>query len=680
MPTSLRLRDSSIFAVMLLAASLPAWAVDMPWIQPTAEELSMTSQPEVPGAAAVYLNRDEKTIDADHSYSIYVRLKVLTEKGKDYANVSLEYGSDSDGFSYSIQDLAGRTIHSDGSVIPFTGKPYQRLITKAQGSKVMEKVFSLPDVEVGSILEYRYKLQFEGEWLLSPTWYVQQDLFMRKGHFLWQATGDQVQDAARGKLSTGISWSSVLPSGAEIKRTKPKGFLADENGNNFELEVNDILPAPDEDYMPPIQSFTYRVNFYYAIDKSADEFWKNEGAAWAKGVEEFLAPPKKMQSVVETLVAANDTDTVKLQKIYAAIMAMDNTRFSRQRESSEDRAAGLKEIKTTQDIWKRKSGTDDQLTDLFVTLARAAGLKAYVMKVTSRKSNIFSPDWLTLSQLDDNLAIVVLDGQEKFFDPGQRYCPFGQVAWIHTGVEGLRETDGGKTAIASTPLPPYINSQTQRVADVTMDASGAAVGTVKITWLGAPALEWRQQALREDEGAMKRAMREWLEGIIPGGLEPEITTVQNLDDYEKPLIANFNVHGPLATVTAKRLILPGEFFEANSKPLFPHPTRSIAIYFEYAGRVVDAARVKFPEDMQPELVPKEDSFTLQRLAGYHDTAEVQPNWVLMRRTYDLGTVFFLPKDYADVRSFYSKLAEADQQPIVLLTAGAAAKSGNGQNH
>jgi len=183
----------------------------------------MTAEPKAPGAAAVYLYREETTIDADHTYSIYVRLKVLTEKGKDYANVSVQYGSQSDGFSYSIESLAGRTVHSDGTVIPFTGKPYQRLIEKTHGSKTMEKAFTLPSVEVGSILEYRYKLHFGGNWLVAPTWTVQQDLFMRKGYFLWKATVERVSDSASHKLSKGISWTHTLPEGIEVKRATSKG-------------------------------------------------------------------------------------------------------------------------------------------------------------------------------------------------------------------------------------------------------------------------------------------------------------------------------------------------------------------------------------------------------------------------------------------------------------------------
>jgi hypothetical protein len=91
------------------------------WTAPTPEELSMTSQPQAPGAAAVYLYREEKTDDPDQTYSEYVRLKILTEGGKDLANVELKYISE--GYTnYSVDNIAGRTIHPDGTVIPFSGK------------------------------------------------------------------------------------------------------------------------------------------------------------------------------------------------------------------------------------------------------------------------------------------------------------------------------------------------------------------------------------------------------------------------------------------------------------------------------------------------------------------------------------------------------------------------------
>src|SRR5215469_16295045 len=108
----LRLSLLSAFAVL----ASPVARADQQWTQPTPEELSMTSQKEVPGAAAVYLYREETTDDKLHMFSIYTRLKVLTELGKEYGNVELSFARVSDGSGFTVEDVQGRTIHPDGTI------------------------------------------------------------------------------------------------------------------------------------------------------------------------------------------------------------------------------------------------------------------------------------------------------------------------------------------------------------------------------------------------------------------------------------------------------------------------------------------------------------------------------------------------------------------------------------
>src|ERR1700726_4490987 len=87
-------------------------------IKPTPEELQMTAEPAAPGAAAIYLLRDERADDKLHVHTTYVRLKILNDKGKQYADQEISY----EGGQFSTFGIEGRTIHSDGTVIPFTGK------------------------------------------------------------------------------------------------------------------------------------------------------------------------------------------------------------------------------------------------------------------------------------------------------------------------------------------------------------------------------------------------------------------------------------------------------------------------------------------------------------------------------------------------------------------------------
>ncbi len=261
----------------------------------------MTLQPEVPGAAAVYLYREESTEDRSHMFSIYVRLKVLTDTGKDFGNVELRYARfhDDTGFSgYSIEDIQGRTIHPDGTIIPFTGKPFEKLIEKTHGAKVMAKVFTMPDVTIGSILEYRYKLHYDDEFFDSPSWFLQSELFTRKAHYAWLPVNLKsiMLVNSRDEAADKIAWSSILPHGSQVVQTRTL------QGEKIELNLQNIPPAPNEDFMPPIRSLTYRVLFYYTAYHSPDEFWKNEGKFWTKKQDKFIGPGPTVEAAAKDIV------------------------------------------------------------------------------------------------------------------------------------------------------------------------------------------------------------------------------------------------------------------------------------------------------------------------------------------------------------------------------------------
>ncbi len=79
---------------LLMAA---AGSYGQQWTAPTAEELAMTSIAEVPGAPAVYLNRQQTTDDGLHMYSYYVRLKVLTDRARNTPTLSFPMSRESPG-------------------------------------------------------------------------------------------------------------------------------------------------------------------------------------------------------------------------------------------------------------------------------------------------------------------------------------------------------------------------------------------------------------------------------------------------------------------------------------------------------------------------------------------------------------------------------------------------------
>jgi hypothetical protein len=99
--------------------------------------------------------------------------------------------------------------------------------------------------------------------------------------------------------------------------------------------VHDIPPAPEEDFMPPINSCTYRVLFYYAAYRTSEEFWKNEGKYQSKSWDKFIGPGPVVKAAVNNVALPTDTPDQKLRKIYAAVMQLENTRFKRQQDGEQ---------------------------------------------------------------------------------------------------------------------------------------------------------------------------------------------------------------------------------------------------------------------------------------------------------------------------------------------------------
>ena len=662
MPHALHLlKRRSILAVLLLCGVyVPAAQAGGGWQQPTPEELKMTADPAAPDAAAIYLFREEITDDKLHMHSLYVRIKVLNERGKEYGDVQIPAY---EGRTFDITDVAGRTVQPDGTVVPFTGKPIEKMLMRSGGTKVMTKVFSLPDVQVGSILEYRYKLRYDNNVLLSPKWYIQQPIFVRRAHYHFVPSDSRyITDGEHGDAADRLVYAWVLDPGQTVK--------FDTTG--YDLVVNSVAPLPDEAYMPPLRGTSKRLLFYYTGAAKPEDYWKIQGKYWSRRVEHFSTPSNDLRATANQIVALGKTQEERLRLLYAAVMKLENTDFTREHSAAENKAEGLK-IKTADDIWKAKRGSGDELARLFLALARASGYKAYAMIVTDRDQNILMPSYLEWSQLDDEIAIVNLDGKEMFFDPGQRYCEFGKLHWKHTMSQGVRETEHG-TEIAATPSMSYKDTQVGRFADLTLSPEGELSGTVRITYTGAEALHWRQRALEVDAAELNREYDHSVEREFPQGVTVSIDHFIGLEDSDHALMAQMKPSGHLGAATGKRLLLPSAFFTSAQSDLFAHARRDNPVDLHYPVLERDSVVIALPPGLKAENVPKDAEIPLPQNADYAIQYKPKDGTYGYARRFILANTLYTAAEYPDLRGFYQKIKSKDEEQAVFSLAPATTAS------
>jgi len=421
--------------------------------------------------------------------------------------------------------------------------------------------------------------------------------------------------------------------------------------------------------MPPIRSFSYRVLFSYTPYNSGAEFWKARGKNWSKRADSFIGPNSNLTAATQAIIAGATTQDEKLHKIYAAVMALENTAYTREHDRQEDKAAGLGKVNNASDVLAHKRGNPTQLTYLFLGMARAAGMKAYAMMVPDRSEELFTQQWLSFEQFDDTIAIVNVDGKEKFFDPGKRYCEYGHLAWQDTLVQGLRQTDNG-TDFGMSSGESYMDNKTARVANLNMDAHNEISGKIDLTFTGSQALRWRQQALKGDKESLDHGLETMLEKMIPKTLEVKVKEIKNLTDYEHPLIVTYDVNGTLGTPTGKRLALPVDVFVAGEAAKFPHEKRELPVYFSFPESIQDATRINFPSTMAAEATPDAKQVGFNKVALYNINVAKDEKGVTTRRTFVFNDILVSTDKYADLRAFYNQIETKDQESVLLKAAPA----------
>ncbi|HEV2214676.1 MAG TPA: DUF3857 domain-containing protein [Terracidiphilus sp.] len=620
---------------------------------PTKDELQMTADPMAPGADAVYLNRMERTDDTMHYHTLYERIKVLTDKGKELATVHIPY----ERRASKVRGIEGRTIHPDGTIINMTTKPSDLMAVKAGDTQINTMVFTLPDVTVGSILEYRLDIQYEDNVVSSPDWIVQQPYFVHKAHYEFiPVQGYMDVTNGRGQV---LSRLMYMVRGADPSKVQ---HLV---SGKYVFDIENVPALPDDDWMPPLNGYRWRVQFYYTAFNSSADFWKDEGKYWAKYTNEFANPSKEIREVVNTIVAAGDTDDQKARKIYAAVQALENTDFTRAKSTQEMKAAKLKAVKDAQDVWKQESGSSDEIALTFVALARAAGLTVYPMQVVNRDDALMDASYLVPSQLDDYIALVKLNGKEIAVDPGEKMCPFGLLAWKHALAGGLRETDDG-TKLELSPAETFKQNTTERVADLTMDANGQLSGSVRYVLTGQEAMHWRQAALKNDPDEVKKEFNESVKPDLPDGVEAKLDHFLALDQYESNLMAVVNVKGSIGSVTGKRVFLPAQLFEARAKhPFVAEAKRTVPVDVHYPKSVVDQVTYTLPPGLTVESTVQPISLPWPNHALLRAVSKADGNKLEVVRVLVYNYTILEPMEYSDLRDFYEKVAKADSDQIVL---------------
>ncbi|HYA63700.1 MAG TPA: DUF3857 domain-containing protein [Candidatus Sulfotelmatobacter sp.] len=625
------------------------------WLPITPEELKMTSEPKAPGAPAIYLYRqvDRKDQGRANTEYNYVRIKILTEEGRKYANIEIPYVNQKVG----ISNIRARSVRQDGTIANFDGKVYEKVIEKRKGEKIKAKVFTVADVQVGSIVEYHFTYDFEDGYVFNSYWGVSDELFTKSAKFSLMPYE---------RFAVRWEWPAGLPEGTEPPKQGPDRIVR--------MSSQNVPAFETEDLMPPENELRFRVVFIYSEDTFESDpvkYWRKFGKKQNDRLESFLGKKKDLEAAAAQIVSPNDAPEVKLQKIYARVQQVRNLSYEPRKSEEEAKRDKQKKIENVADILKLGYGDGVDLTWLFLGLARAAGFEGYGAWVAPRSEYLFNEKRMNSGELAANVVLIKVGGKDRYFDPGSAFVPYGMLPWSETATRGLKLDKEGGSWI-QTPFPDSAESQIQRKAELKLDQQGTLEGTVKLTFTGLEAWSCRLQERNQDEEARKKYLEDELKGYVPASTEVELKNQPDWKSSDTPLVAEFHVRIPgWVSGAGKRALMPVGIFSAPEKHVFAHSNRVYPVYFNYPFQRNDEVTVELPAGWVVSSAPAaldQDA----KAAEYKLTVDDRKKSVRITRTVRCDLLVVPKESYSVLRTFYEAVRTGDDQQVVLQPGAVAA--------
>lgn len=651
-----------------LFASVSALASGDDWRPVTREELAMKTpkvDPDADAEAIFWEVRIDDSSDEDLSLQHYVRVKIFTERGREkYSKFDIPFTK-----GMKIKDVAARVTKPDGSSVEIQkGDIFEREIIKANGLKIKAKSFAIPNVESGVIVEYRYREVISDAGASGMRLKFQRDISVQNLSYYYKPYNKK----APNYQSFNFHDTAFVED--------QKGFWVASRENVPALKEEPQMP-PENQVVPWMLLQSVRVNITNASFGSLTISIKdpnNPANYWGSvGLEKaFLAkfmnkPDKEIKKVAEDVTAAASMPEEKLQKLYQYCQTeIKNTSFDT--TLTDEQRKKLPEIKSLNDVLKRKAASSQFVDMLFGAMANSLGFETRIALCADRSEMFFKPEMTNESFIHPAAIAVKVGNTWIFSNPGLSFLPYGSLVWYEQGVWALLVGEKG-FSWAKTPYSEFDTSVAKRTGKLKLMDDGTLEGEVRIEYAGqlglGRKLENYDKSTNKREEDFKAELKERMSTAEISDL-----VIENISDPNKPAVYAFKIRVPgYAQKTGKRLFLQPSFFEHGEASLFSSATRKYDVYFHYAWSEQDHITIDLPAgfalDNADAPAPITPEMT-ERICGENIKIAVTADGreLVFDRNFFFGggaSLLFPAQYYRPLKTLFDLIHQADDHTLTL---------------
>ena len=631
-----------LLSLFVLLFNTAIMAESQEWGKISNEELAMEGIEEDPEADAVILFNKCK-IQFTESFNLemfyHKRIKILTEAGKEYANVQIYAHRDDKIFNIEAicytQDGKKHELDDDN-------------VFEEKDNNLMKKKFTIPGVEIGSVIEYKYQIFSKYIGGLQP-WDFQEHDFTKYSEIMVY-------------LPYGFGYS-VLPINLTVDQFERKDEEV-RDPYNFEKKcprytwmVKDMPGIKKEPHMTAFYDYVARILFQLVSYKSPQvhltfaETWDDVAKDLWADYKGLIGQDGGTEDLTENLAAGLSDPVDQLEKIYDYVRLEIRT-IGRNSIWGE-------RITDPKKVLKTKEGSTNDKNILLLNMLKDAGIEAKPLLVSTRDNGLVNINWATAQQFDRIIAYVKLGDKILLLNCGEKYCPMGYLSPDYNMDIGFL-VDEERGSIINLK-PRSMKSRRDIETDATLTAEGQLEAKTHIEFEGTDGMAERH---RIDGKDLDEYLKKQLEEIHTGAMLDSFNYA-DVDSIKKPLVLDIYFHIPEYTEdTGSLIFFTVPLFTAEKKNVFVREKRSFPVDFNFEQTISEKVNLKLADCFQLNELPEKSKANMSALF-FNKIYFTGDNSIECNRSFKLNRTRFMPREYQKLRQIYEKMVNSDQDQIVI---------------
>jgi len=594
---------------------------------------------------------------------VKTKIKIYKKEGYELANQFVRY--------YIGGNVKESVLFRDAATYNLVNGKIEKSKLKSDGEfdeKVNKfwarKKIALPNVKVGSIIEFEYNLESDGVGSFED-WSFQKDIPVVFSQFKTIIPEYYIYNAMmRGSLSpqqeTKVNTKTVMLTSKERRSGLPSTFSNDqlsfkETVTTYTLE--NIPALKEEAFVNNIKNYTSSIEHELTVIQFPNEPIKSLSTTWEDLVKTIYDGVNFGSELNKTGYFDNDINAVlnglstRDEKLFA-IFNYVKSRMNWNEFYGYNCNDGVRKAYTD------KVGNVAEINLMLTAMFRYAGFEANPIILSSRGNgtslfpsrNAFD---YVISGVEVNGKIILFDATSKYALPN--ILPIRDLNWFGR----LIRKDGTSDQI---DLMPNFNSKEVINIIAGIDAEGKVSGKIRDQYFDYNAFIYRERNNKINNESLSERIEK-----SHAGLEVSDFNVQNSNDLSKPIVENYNFvsTNDIEIIGDKMYVNPLLFLTRKENP-FKQETREYPVDFVYPNQDKFNISLTIPEGYVVETLPQPVAVSMpDNIAKFNYNLSNNGNQLQIIYSFDINQAVIGSEDYEALKNLFKELVNKQTEKIVL---------------